>query len=131
MVSKFTTHSFADFLEEVISALRQMPDIPLSDLQSSRPRKPKQTLASMEIADELPHLEKNEATVRLNKLGQRELLQLSKHLKIHVGSKRTKASLVSHVLWHFFGAKDDLERIRTYEDKSKQDNENVGGSFQP
>lgn len=122
MASKRTTHELAALLAEVVDALRQMPDKPLSELKPRPTRKVKATVDIAELATTLPQLSKEEATLGLNELGQRQLIQLCKQLKLNMGSKRTKSSLVNQVLWQFFEAKDDLERIRTYEEKSRQEN---------
>ena len=117
MGSKRTTHELAALLAEVVDALRQMPDKPLSELKARPTRKLKPTVDIAELAARLPRLSKEEATLCLNELGQRQLIQLCKQLKLNVGSKRTKSNLISQVLWQFFESKDDLERIRTYEEK--------------
>lgn len=117
MTSRRTTHELAKLLEETADALRQMPDIPLSEFKP-RARKTNPTVDIVELATLLPKLSKEGATSRLNELGQQQLAQLCKQLKVNVGSKRTKSHLVKQVLWQLFDAKDELERIRTYEEKS-------------
>jgi len=118
MASKRTTHELAALLVEVADALRQMPDKPLSELKPRATSKVNPTVDIVELATRLPQLSKEEVTLRLNELGQRQLIQLCKQLKLNMGSKRTKSSLVNQVLWQFFESKDELERIRTYEEKS-------------
>ncbi len=120
MPSRITSHQLATLLEELASALRQMSDVPLSDLQPPRTRTAKPTVDISGLAETIPHLDKDEMSERLNALRQRHLIQLCRLLKVSVGSKRTKPALVKQILWHFFGAKDDLERIRTFEEKSEQ-----------
>ena len=120
MSSRITSHQLATLLEELASALRQMSDVPLSDLQPSRTRKAKPKVDICGLAETLPHLDKDEMSGRLDALGQRQLIQLCRLLRVSVGSKRTKPALVDQIRWHFFGAKDDLERIRTFEEKSEQ-----------
>jgi len=122
MASKRTTHELATLLAEVVEALRQLPDMPLSELQPSRTRKAKPVVDISELASKLPQMGKEEAKSRLEELGQAELIHLCKQLRLNMGSKRTKKSLVHQILWQFFEAKDQLERIRTYEDKSRQSN---------
>lgn len=121
MSSKRTTHQLAELLEEIVEALRQMPDIPLSEIQPSRSSKTKPTVDIAELASVLPQLNKDEAAARLDQLGQKQLVQLCRHMKVNVGSKRTKSNLVHQILWQLFEAKNELERIRTYEEKPGQE----------
>ena len=117
MTSKRTTHELASLLQQMAEALRQMPNIPLSDIRPSRSRKKEPTVDVIELATILPQLRRDEVASRLNGLGQRQLVQLCKQMKVNVGSKRTKSSLIHQILWQLFEAKDELERIRTYEEK--------------
>jgi hypothetical protein len=120
MASKRTTHELATLLAEVVEALRQMPDMSLSEIQPQRARKVKSAVDTTELASKLPQMERDEAIARLEELGQGELIQLCRQLKLKLGSKRTKKSLVNQILWQLFESKDQLERIRTYEEKSHQ-----------
>lgn len=117
MSSNRTTHELARMLEEVAVALREMPDVLLSKIQPTHSRKVKPAIDITELAGTLPHLNREEAESRLSKLGQKQLVDLCRQLKVNTGSKRTKESLVQQILWQFFEAKDELERIRTYEEK--------------
>jgi len=116
MTSRRTTHELAKLLDETAQALRQMPDMLLSEILTQRAPKKKSAVDTAELVSVLPQLSKEEATRRLNELGQRSLIQLCKELKVNVGSKRTKASLVQQILWQLFDSRDELERIRNYEE---------------
>lgn len=116
MTSRRTTHELAGLLQDVANALRQLPDMPLSELKPQRARKTKPSVDTIELATLLPQLSKEEARSRLNKLDQKSLTNLCKELKVNVGSKRTKSNLTQQVLWQLFDANDELEHIRTYEE---------------
>ncbi len=118
MTTRRTTHELAQLLEETAQALRQMPDMLLSGILTQRARKKKPMADIAELVSMLPQLSKEEATRRLNELGQGQLVQLCKEMKVNVGSKRTKPSLVQQVLWQLFDAGDELERIRNFEEQS-------------
>jgi len=152
MKSQITTHKLADLLEETMSALRQMPDMPLSKLQSPRSQKTKKERVSLtskktkpdvikkpvehffevseikpsepqksdmrEFAKTLSALNKEDAKSSLEELKQNELIQICNNLNVTMDSKKTKESLINNILWNVFVAKEDLERIRTFEDKS-------------
>jgi hypothetical protein len=116
MTSRRTTHELAKLLEEIAGALRDMPDMPLSELQPRRSKKAKPGIDVVDLATKLAQLSKEEAVSRLTELSQRQLVQICKELKVSVGSKKTRESLIRQIVWQLFEAKDDLERIRAYEE---------------
>lgn len=88
--------------DEKNSALRQMPDMPLSELQSSRSQKTKERGDIKNLSDTLPKLDKENAISELDKLKKKELIQHCKQLKISVTSKKTKPEIINKIVEHFF-----------------------------
>jgi len=88
--------------DEKNSALRQMPDMPLSELQSSRSQKTKERVDIKSLSDTLPNLDKEKAISKLEKLKKKELIQLCKQLKISATSKKTKPEIINKIVEHFF-----------------------------
>jgi len=116
MSSKYTLHQLAKILEELSSSLRELPDIPISDLKILKPTDIVIDSEMIEIAEILSNLSKDEAIHLLNDQTQKRLIDLCKYLKINIGSNKTKRNLVDQLIWHIFTAKDDLHRIRNYDE---------------
>jgi len=116
MASQYTTHQLANKLEEICNALRELPDISLSDFQSPRSKKAEVPIELTEIANSLPRASKEETEQLLNKQSQKNLIQICRHLKINIGSNKKKKSLIDELVWHFYGAQDELELIRNYDE---------------
>lgn len=120
MAFKKTTHELATLLEEVVSSLRELPDLPLeklkelcrSELVNTERILPRTDLD--ELIEEISNSSRAEVESRLNKLTSKSLLELCKKVKIKVGSSKAKANLVKQILWSFFDAKADLDRITSY-----------------
>ena len=113
MASARTTHSLAELLEEVTQALRLMPDIPLTELKAKEKPKKKPEVDISQLIAQFSHYSREEAETKLKGLKQKELLELCKGLQVSVGSRKTKAQMVTQILWDVFDSKNQLERIRT------------------
>ncbi len=116
MASKYTIHQLATMLEEVSNALRELPDMPLSDFQPPPPAKAQSDTKVIEVAESLPQPSKEETIQLLNNQSQKNLIQICRHLKINIGSNKTKSNLIDQLVWHFYTAADELERIRNYDE---------------
>ncbi|MFB3786687.1 MAG: hypothetical protein ACE15F_09975 [bacterium] len=121
MASARTTHTLAELLEEVTQALRQMPDIPLSELKTKEKPKKKPEVDLSHLIAHFPQFTREEAETRLKALKQKELIELCKGLQVTVGSRKTKALMIKQILWDAFDSKIELERIRTYEETTSTD----------
>jgi hypothetical protein len=123
MASKKTTHELAKLLEDVVSSLRELPDIPLTNLKEiceSKVKNKDSRAASLDLdglMTKLRQIERDEAENQLNALTNKRLMEFCKKFNIKTGSKQTKSSLVQQILWNLFDAKADLDRITSYQQK--------------
>lgn len=120
---KQTTHSLAALLEELADALRQLPDMPTTELALPQPSKNRGVSPLKNLLRFLPTLSRDEAATCLSYLGQRELIQLCKECNIEAGSKWAKGILAKHILWHLFEAPKEPQHIQA----SKAATEQPGG----